>query len=647
MAGMSRPAGGSGVDAEAVARAVDATMDGVAVLRDGEYVYVNQAHAAIYGYDEPAGMLGRHWRGMYDEAELDRFDEEILPRLQETGSWRGEAVGRRRDGERFAQELSLSFVTDEDLVCVVRDVSDRADRERQLRERTEQLRTLADDLPVITFALDPEGTFVESRGRGLSAIGIEAGDHVGQSVFDVYEGNPAVLEAARRALEGETGEATLEIGDRDFEVSYQPVTGEDGTLQRVVGVAHDVTERRRRVRRLRALHRASRQLTEDRSAEEVAASTVSIAEAVLDHHRAVVWERVGAPPAEGDDGPAESSTVTLRAAAATPDAERAVDGAVPDRGPESAEAVLFAAGEPRFTADATAELSGQALPGMTGRLLTAPVGDRFLLAVGSESPGTVSQTERYLVDILARNAESAMERARREAALAERTEQLEFLNGLLRHDVLNGMLVVRSRADHLAETLDGDAAGHAETISRWAEDSVDLVERVRHVLDVLADEGGWEAEPVRVRPALEEEVERLARTHEAATLTVEAPEDLVVAADTMFAEVVGNLVGNAVEHAGTAPTVRVSARATDGDRVEVRVEDDGDGVDPAVAGSVFERGVGGIEADADGGFGLYFVAVLVDAWDGEVWVEDSDLGGAAFVLSLPAAAAEEVPRDAG
>jgi diguanylate cyclase (GGDEF)-like protein/PAS domain S-box-containing protein len=108
-----------------VSQAFAAAMDGLAILRaDETYVFLNEAHAKIYGYDRSEELLGKSWRTLYEPGEIQRFERDIMPRFLAEGRWRGEAVGRRRDGSRFPQELSLSAIPGGGLVCVVRDITE-------------------------------------------------------------------------------------------------------------------------------------------------------------------------------------------------------------------------------------------------------------------------------------------------------------------------------------------------------------------------------------------------------------------------------------------------------------------------------------------------------------------------------------------
>jgi PAS domain S-box-containing protein len=119
---------------KAQATAMDASMDGMAIMNDEGYTYVNKAHAAIYGYDDPEDLLGVPWRGLYDPAEREHLESTALPALEEAGAWRGEAVGRRADGTTFPQDLSLTALDDGGIVCVVRDITSQKRRERALAD---------------------------------------------------------------------------------------------------------------------------------------------------------------------------------------------------------------------------------------------------------------------------------------------------------------------------------------------------------------------------------------------------------------------------------------------------------------------------------------------------------------------------------
>jgi signal transduction histidine kinase len=103
--------------------------------------------------------------------------------------------------------------------------------------------------------------------------------------------------------------------------------------------------------------------------------------------------------------------------------------------------------------------------------------------------------------------------------------------------------------------------------------------------------------------------------------------------------VVRNLMDNAARHAGSQ--VQVSLQQA-GPWVVLRVDDDGPGIPVEDRSTVFERFArlqAGRARDAGGaGLGLALTKRIVEQHGGRISVEDSPLGGAAFVVALPSAA---------
>jgi two-component system sensor histidine kinase TctE len=106
---------------------------------------------------------------------------------------------------------------------------------------------------------------------------------------------------------------------------------------------------------------------------------------------------------------------------------------------------------------------------------------------------------------------------------------------------------------------------------------------------------------------------------------------------SLLAEVVQNLVENAIKYGGKpVPRVRIVGGQV-GDRAFVEVEDDGPGVPEEARSRVFASfeqlnpGASGV------GAGLALVRRLVEAHDGSVEITDGQvLGGACFRVCLPA-----------
>ena len=119
--------------------AIEAAVDGIAILQDRRYLYLNSSHAKMFGYESADDLIGQGWAILYSSEELERFEREVFPVLLEQKSWQGEATATRKDGTTFPEQLSLTFAADNLLICVCQDISDRKAAEEELRRTNTEL----------------------------------------------------------------------------------------------------------------------------------------------------------------------------------------------------------------------------------------------------------------------------------------------------------------------------------------------------------------------------------------------------------------------------------------------------------------------------------------------------------------------------
>ena len=125
------------------------------------------------------------------------------------------------------------------------DINERKRVEATLREQGLVLSTVVSNAPITLFAIDPNGIIRFSEGLVLQALGMKPGEHVGLSIFDVYREFPGFLKNIHLALAGEVSSSFEEAGGLDFEVHYALTRGPHGEASGLIGVAINITDRRR------------------------------------------------------------------------------------------------------------------------------------------------------------------------------------------------------------------------------------------------------------------------------------------------------------------------------------------------------------------------------------------------------------------
>ena len=206
------------------------------------------------------------------------------------------------------------------------------------------------------------------------------------------------------------------------------------------------------------------------------------------------------------------------------------------------------------------------------------------------------------------------------------------------HELRTPLTALRGQLEVLAREPDPSPERVAE-VERRAMTEVRRVQRLVEDLLTLArlDEGVVpKPADVPLEPFLRETVAAVdgARRIELEPL---APGTLRADPDQV-AQVVRNLLRNAVDHTPAGGRVRVGAEAEDG-TVRIYVDDEGNGIPPAERDRVFDR-FHRVEAARDrssggSGLGLAIARSIVEAHGGRIWAADSPLGGARIAFELP------------
>ena len=140
--------------------AVEQSIDGVAMADlELRLTYVNAAYARMHGYS-PEEMIGMKVTDLRSGEHLDKF-ERVVEKLRIKGFWQGEGERIRKDGTPFPTYLTVTLLKDKEgnpdrFVAVTRDITERKQAEKQLRESEEFSSELLADSPNPILVVNPD-----------------------------------------------------------------------------------------------------------------------------------------------------------------------------------------------------------------------------------------------------------------------------------------------------------------------------------------------------------------------------------------------------------------------------------------------------------------------------------------------------------
>jgi PAS domain S-box-containing protein len=226
----------------------------------------------------------------------------------------------------------------------------------------------------------------------------------------------------------------------------------------------------------------------------------------------------------------------------------------------------------------------------------------------------------------------------------------EFL-ATLAHELRNPLAPIRNGLEILRRSgeLPAQAERTREIMERQLRHLVRLVDDLLDVSRISRGKLELRLQPLTLQQCIAEALEASQSAIEAAghTLSVDLPEQpLALQGDlTRLAQVVSNLVNNAVRYTPPGGNVRVSAGAEAGQAV-LRVSDDGAGIADDTLPLVFDLFAQGAAArqQVQGGLGigLWLVRKLVEMHQGTIEAHSRGPGhGSTFTVRLPVAAPAE------
>jgi PAS domain S-box-containing protein len=230
---------------------------------EGRYLLNNRAHLRSLGVERQEDVLGKTMfeyhppelaKHYYEnEAEVIHKGEAVLDR-EEIVHHRDLGVLRWHLTSKVPLKDSNGKVTS--IITISRDITDRKHFEEALEHERNLLRTLIDNLPVLIFFKDTDGRYLLNNLPHLRVIGARNQEEViGKTVFDF---NPPELAKQYHDDEMRVIQTGKPLNERE-ELAFHQDTGEErwhltskiplidakGKITGLVGIASDITERKR------------------------------------------------------------------------------------------------------------------------------------------------------------------------------------------------------------------------------------------------------------------------------------------------------------------------------------------------------------------------------------------------------------------
>jgi PAS domain S-box-containing protein len=195
--------------------ALEAAANAVMITdREGTILWANDAFSRLTGWslDECRGRTPRILKsGRHDRL----FYEELWRTILGARVWQHEMVNRRKDGELYIEDQTITPVTDErgevtHFVAVKIDIGERKRTEAAILKEKAFSEAMINSLPGIFYLFDQTGRFLRWNHSFESVSGYSAGEIASMHPLDFFSGEDRTLLEQRIRTVFETGAADAE-----------------------------------------------------------------------------------------------------------------------------------------------------------------------------------------------------------------------------------------------------------------------------------------------------------------------------------------------------------------------------------------------------------------------------------------------------
>jgi PAS domain S-box-containing protein len=230
----------------------------IATDLQGKVIYWNNVAEEIYGWSSTEA-IGQNIVDLTPIEQVKEHATNILKDLSEGKSWSGEFLVKRKDGSVFPAYVTDAPLIDSygkliGIIGISSDITERKQAAEALSNERSLLRTIIDLIPDAIYAVDIEGRKILANAKEIELSGKNSEDEViGKTDFDLYPESEAQRYYEEDQIIIQSGKPTLNMEDtlisKDGQThwilgSKVPLRDVHGQITGIVGVNHDITERK-------------------------------------------------------------------------------------------------------------------------------------------------------------------------------------------------------------------------------------------------------------------------------------------------------------------------------------------------------------------------------------------------------------------
>lgn len=243
-----------------LSRAIEQVPTSIIITDSAGYIkYVNPRFTRTTGYTA-AEVIGLNPRILKSGNTPPEVYTALWKAITHGREWRGILQNRRKNGELFWEQASISSVIDEHgrtshYIAFKEDITNQHRAEESLRQEERLMQVLMSTIPARIYFKDLKSRFIRTNDAQAKLFGLASpGDLIGKTDFDFFS-----QEHAQRAYEDEqqiiqTGQPIVNIVEKETWPDRPPtwvsttkmaLRDDDGTIIGTFGLSTDITEQKR------------------------------------------------------------------------------------------------------------------------------------------------------------------------------------------------------------------------------------------------------------------------------------------------------------------------------------------------------------------------------------------------------------------